>query len=69
MGRIAFALRVEPDQVGDLRKVAADLNSAFDGFVATRRELGLTSLSAWLQTAGGEPIVIVLAEGDLERYF
>ena len=69
MGRIAFAVRVKPDQLEDVRTVAKDFNAAFDDFVSSRKQFGLTSLTAWLQDNDDGPCVVVYVEGDLEKYF
>ena len=69
MERIAFTLRILPEQVDDLRATADDFNAALDEFVATQRDAGLTSLCVWLQATEDGPAMVFFLEGDLPRYF
>ena len=69
MGRIAFAVPIQPDQIDDIRNAAKDFNAAFDDFVSSRKRLGLSTLSVWLQENEDGPCLVLYMEGDLENYF
>ncbi len=69
MQRIAFVLRILPEQEDDLRATADDFNAAFDEFVAREREVGLTALGVWFQRDSDGPFLIFFLEGDLRQYF
>ncbi len=67
-GRIAYAFPLVEGQKADVRAAAAGIGAAASDFGQTRRALGLTSLSVWLQEAP-IPLVVLVFEGDLETYF
>ena len=69
MGRIAFTVRIQPDQIADVRNASKDFNAAFEDFALSRKRLGLTALSAWLQEDEVGPCLVLYLEGDLESYF
>jgi len=68
--RMAFAFRVAPGQEDDIRTVAASIRAAEPDFVRSRRAMGLSRLSAWLQATPEGFLVLLLTEGeDLQGYF
>lgn len=69
MEKIAWAIRIAPDQEDDFRATVAAFREAFDDFAATRPELGLAAVDAWAQRDPAGTFLIVWAEGDLATYF
>lgn len=69
MERMAYAFHVLPDQVDDVRAAGRDIRFAAEDFGRSRKELGLSAISVWLQSSPQGPLVVLLVEGDLERYF
>ena len=70
MDRIAFAFRVAPGQEKDVMAVAAAIRAAEPDFIRSRRAMGLSRLSAWLQATPEGYLVLLLTEGEhLKGYF
>jgi len=70
MKRIAWAFPIAAAREDDVRETAEEFrNAAFEDYARSRRDLGLERLDIWLQHTEGGPVVILLVEGDLERYF
>ncbi|MGH2805952.1 MAG: hypothetical protein ACRDKT_01630 [Actinomycetota bacterium] len=70
MARLAFAIPVTAGAVEDIRRTAAELrDDAFDEYGRSRKEVGFTSVEIWLQETSRGHLVVIYAEGDIERAF
>ena len=69
MDRIAFAVQLAADHDAEFRSTNEAFGDAFDDFVQSRRELGLTRMEVWVQPGAQGPLVIFVLEGNLEQYF
>lgn len=67
--RMVYAFRVTSGQEGEIRAAAADIRAIGEEYGRSREELGLTDISVWLQDGIEGPLVLLMVEGDLERYF
>lgn len=69
MERMVYAFHIAPGQEDDVRAAAADIRFAGEDFGRSRQTLGLTGISVWLQRTSQGHLVVLLVEGDVERYF
>jgi hypothetical protein len=70
MSRLAFAIPIAADQVDDVRRTASDLrDSAFEEYGRSRNEVGFTSVEIWLQETSRGYLLVIYADGDVERAF